>query len=139
MELENVPLKKDVLDRLGLPVKVLVGYVGKVRFQIPVRKIRSEPWVISFEKVTLIAGPQDRCETRDEAAEEAAAQEAKLTALDALEAEWRSRKGERAGLPASSLYSLTYSSWIGYAASLITNIIQNLQVLRTMSLFCVLV
>jgi hypothetical protein len=31
-------------------------------FQIPLRKIRSEPWVISFEQLYLVAGPKDKNE-----------------------------------------------------------------------------
>lgn len=62
VELENVPLKRDILDQLGLPLQIHVGFVGKICFQIPLRKIRSEPWVISFEKLYLVAGPKDKYE-----------------------------------------------------------------------------
>ena len=62
VELENVPLKKDILDRLGLPIQIRAGFVGKICFQIPLTKIRSEPWVISFEQLYLVAGPRDKNE-----------------------------------------------------------------------------
>ena len=64
VELENVPLRGDILDQLGLPVKIHAGFIGKICFQIPLRKIRSEPWVISFEQLYLVAGPQDKNEVR---------------------------------------------------------------------------
>ena len=48
-----------------------------------------------------------------------------MALLDAMENEWRSEQDR--GQP-SSFYSLTYSSWISYGASLVTNILQNLQV-----------
>lgn len=60
VELENVPLKRDILDQLGLPLEIHVGFIGKICFQIPLRKIRSEPWVISFEQLYLVAGPKDK-------------------------------------------------------------------------------
>ena len=59
--------------------------------------------------------------------EEARAQEVKMAALDAMESEWRSDRDPE-GVMSSSFYSLTYSSWISYGASLVTNIVQNLQV-----------
>lgn len=62
VELENVPLKRDILDQLGLPLQINAGFVGKICFQIPLRKIRSEPWVISFEQLYLVAGPKDKNE-----------------------------------------------------------------------------
>ena len=62
VELENVPLKRDILDQLGLPLQIHAGFVGKICFQIPLRKIRSEPWVISFEQLYLVAGPKDKTE-----------------------------------------------------------------------------
>jgi vacuolar protein sorting-associated protein 13D len=50
-----------------------------------------------------------------------------MAALDAMESEWRSDRDPE-GVMSSSFYSLTYSSWISYGASLVTNIVQNLQV-----------
>lgn len=50
-----------------------------------------------------------------------------MAALDLMEAEWRSENDPQ-GLASSSLYSLTYSSWLSYGASLVTNIVQNIQV-----------
>ena len=64
----------------------------------------------------------------NEEAEESAAQEQKLATLDLMEAEWRSEYDPQV-LTSSPLYSLTYSSWFSYGASLVTNIVQNIQVL----------
>ena len=33
------------------------GYIGKITLKIPVSRLRSEPWVISIEKLYLVAGP----------------------------------------------------------------------------------
>ena len=57
----------------------------------------------------------------NEEAETAAAQAWKISQLDALEAAWRA--DQEARHKASS-----FSSWLSYGSSLITNIIQNVQV-----------
>ena len=33
------------------------GFIGKIKLQIPVSRMKSEPWVISMEKLYLVAGP----------------------------------------------------------------------------------
>ena len=57
MELENLPLKRDALRHFGLPIQVRAGFIGKVKLQIPVAKIRSAAWVIIIEQLCLVAGP----------------------------------------------------------------------------------
>lgn len=57
VELENLPLKKDALRHLGLPVEVKAGFIGKVQLQVPVRQIRSAPWLIAIEKLYVVASP----------------------------------------------------------------------------------
>lgn len=57
VELENLPLKKDALRHLGLPVEVKSGFIGKVQLQVPVRQIRSAPWIIIIEKLYVVAAP----------------------------------------------------------------------------------
>lgn len=57
VELENLPLKKDALRHLGLPIEVKAGFIGKVQLQVPVRQIRSAPWLIAIEKLYLVAAP----------------------------------------------------------------------------------
>jgi len=57
VELENLPLKKEALRQVGLPIQVTAGFIGKVKLQIPFRQIRSAPWVIIIEKVYIVAAP----------------------------------------------------------------------------------
>lgn len=57
VELENLPLKKDALRHFGLPIEIKAGFIGKVKLQIPVRQIRSAPWVIGIEQLYLVASP----------------------------------------------------------------------------------
>lgn len=52
-----MPLKKDALRHLGLPVVIKAGFIGKVQLQVPVRQIRSAPWVIAIEQLYLVASP----------------------------------------------------------------------------------
>lgn len=57
--------------------------------------------------------------------EEQAAQEYKLSLLDAMEARWRA---EMESAQTSSYYAASYSSWFNVGTSLVANIVENLQV-----------
>lgn len=57
VELENLPLKKEALRQVGVPIQIKGGYIGKIKLQIPFRQIRSAPWIILIEKLYLVAGP----------------------------------------------------------------------------------
>ncbi|XP_050720689.1 intermembrane lipid transfer protein VPS13D-like isoform X3 [Eriocheir sinensis] len=123
VELENVPLRKDALRHLDMPLEVLAGFVGRVKLQIPVSRLRSEPWVIKFEQLYLVAGPV-KLEEYDDEGEKAAAQARKISQLDALEAAWRAEQEAR---HEASHYANSYSSWLSYGTSFMTNIIENIQ------------
>ncbi|GIY47643.1 vacuolar protein sorting-associated protein 13D [Caerostris extrusa] len=69
-----------------LSIGLLQGFVGKIKLQIPVSRLRSEPWVIFIERLFLIAGPISSSEY-DEETDEASALSKKLAQLSALEAE----------------------------------------------------
>ena len=58
----------------------------------------------------------------DSEVEEQALQEYKHSRLDSLEARWQAHKEEDPGY-----YATSYSSWLNYGTSLVTNIIENLQ------------
>lgn len=57
VELENLPLRKDALRNLGLPLQALKGTVGRIKLQIPVRQFRTAPWCILIENVYVVIGP----------------------------------------------------------------------------------
>lgn len=57
VELENLPLRKDALRNLGLPLQAHKGIVGRIKLQIPVRQFRSAPWCITVEDVYIVIGP----------------------------------------------------------------------------------
>lgn len=121
VELENLPLKKEALRHIGLPVEIKAGFIGKIRLQVPVRQIRTASWVIVIEQLYLVAGPISLNEF-DSEAEEQAILEYKLSRLDSLEARWRADTERDPGY-----YATSYSSWVNYGTSLVTNIIENLQ------------
>lgn len=123
VELENLPLRKDALRQVGLPIQVRAGLIGKVKLKIPVTQLTSAPWEIYMEQLYLIAGPL-RLTELDEEAEEQAVQDYKLGQLDAIEARWRS-ENETSG--DSSFYASSYSSWYGLSMNFAANIIENLQ------------
>lgn len=60
----------------------------------------------------------------DPLVEEAALQDLKLSALDAIEARWRLETESKDN---STYYSSTYSSWLNFGTGLITDIMENLQ------------
>jgi hypothetical protein len=57
VELENLPLRKDALRHWGLPFKIKAGFIGKVKLNIPITRLRSSPWVISMEQLYVIVSP----------------------------------------------------------------------------------
>ncbi|XP_053625592.1 intermembrane lipid transfer protein Vps13D isoform X2 [Plodia interpunctella] len=121
VELENLPLKKDALRHLGLPVEVRAGFIGKVQLQVPVRQIRSAPWLIAIEKLYLVAAPVNLDEW-DSTVEANIAHDRKMALLDALEAQWRASHEASDGY-----YATSYSSWLSYGTGLLANIVENLQ------------
>ncbi|XP_063232383.1 intermembrane lipid transfer protein Vps13D [Bacillus rossius redtenbacheri] len=123
VELENLPLKKDALRHVGLPVQLLSGNIGKVKLQIPVSQLRSAPWVILVERVCLVVGPI-RLDEWDWEAEERAANEYKLYQLDSLEAQLRA---ELESSQVSNSYATNYSGWLSMGTNLVTSIVENLQ------------
>lgn len=64
VELENLPLRKDALRNLGLPLQALRGTVGRIKLQIPVRQFRTAPWCILIENVYVVIGPVNLDEVR---------------------------------------------------------------------------
>ncbi|GLH07616.1 Vacuolar protein sorting-associated protein 13D [Gryllus bimaculatus] len=123
VELENLPLKKGALRHFGIPVEIRAGFVGKIKLQIPVRQLRSAPWVIIIEQLHVVTGPY-RLSEWDEEVEELAAQDYKLSILDEVEARWRAKTDNP---QESNYYASSYSSWMSYGTGLVANIVENLQ------------
>ncbi|CAH1134889.1 unnamed protein product [Ceutorhynchus assimilis] len=122
VELENVPLKTDALSQLGLPIQIRSGFIGKVKLQVPVRQIRSAPWVIAFEQLYVVASPLP-LEQWDQDKEKAVRHDLKISALDNLEAKWRMEKD----LNDTNYYASSYFSWYSYSTGFVSEILENLQ------------
>ena len=59
VELHNVPIKSTALRKFDLPLSVKAGLIGKLRLQIPISRLRSEPWVITIDDVFLLLQPTE--------------------------------------------------------------------------------
>ncbi|XP_022090239.1 vacuolar protein sorting-associated protein 13D-like isoform X2 [Acanthaster planci] len=118
VELENLPLRKDALKNLDLPIEVKAGFIGKISLQIPVRHIKSEPCVISIDSLYLVAGPAGKA-SYDEERENQAKKDRNRKQLEALESQWKA-KFEKSQPEAGS-------SWYAYSTSLFYNVLENIQ------------
>ena len=57
VDLHNLPLKKTALKGLELPLEVKSGFIGHLQLSIPLRRPKSEPWIVHINKLYLVAGP----------------------------------------------------------------------------------
>jgi len=65
LELENVPLKKNIFRSWGLPIEVRSGVVGRIKIEFNLLKyLRNEPVVITIEDIYLVAGALNLSEVR---------------------------------------------------------------------------
>jgi len=63
LELENVPLKKNIFRSWGFPIEVKSGVVGRIKIEFNLLKyFRNEPVLISIENIYLVAGPLNLAE-----------------------------------------------------------------------------
>eukprot|EP00850_Spirogloea_muscicola_P020895 SM000230S07331 [mRNA] locus=s230:2545:20707:+ [translate_table: standard] len=62
--LENVELSLEAFEHLELPFAIKIARVGKLRLQVPWKKLGWEPLVVSMEHVTICAGPREEAETQ---------------------------------------------------------------------------
>ena len=116
VELDNVPLRKDALRFLEPALEVKSGVVGHIKLTIPVSRLRSEPWSLALEGVTIVLGPQ-KFSQYDEEADDQVRLETKLAALDGIESDWRAAQDNSSGY-----YPVT-SSWLSYGSSYIGTIL----------------
>ncbi|EDW40369.1 GL25209 [Drosophila persimilis] len=122
VELENIPIRKDALRALNLPVEVAGGSIRKIKLQVPVRQFRTSPWCISVEGLFCIICPKN-LESWDYAKEKLQDLQYKLAVLDNAEAGWRSEKG----MQMESYYFSSYNNWLKYGTNMATNIIDNIE------------
>lgn len=87
------------------------------------RSFRTAPWCINVEDVYVVVGPVNLDEW-DAQTEEQADLDYKLARLDAVEANWRAA---REAAMEGGYYASSYSGWLSYGTSLVTNICENLE------------
>jgi vacuolar protein sorting-associated protein 13A/C len=58
VNLSNLKLRRDALDKLHLPINVSEGYLGELTLVIPWSNLRSEPVKIIIDHVYLLAEPK---------------------------------------------------------------------------------
>jgi len=125
LELENVPLKKNIFRSWGLPVEVKSSVVGRIKIEFNLFKyLRNEPVLISIEDVYVVAGPLNLSEW-DPVEEELIAHDAKMDSLDSHEARWKAQFDIASN--ESSYYSSLYFSSMRIGASIVTKVVENLQ------------
>ena len=76
-----------LFTQINFVIRLNSGFIGKIRLQIPVRHLKTEPWVISIENLYLVAGPASR--SKYDESEDKQQQERKQQQLDAIEAQWK--------------------------------------------------
>ncbi|KAG1054811.1 hypothetical protein G6F43_003196 [Rhizopus delemar] len=59
VNLSNLKLRKDALDKLDLPVSVSEGYLGQITLVIPWSNLKSEPVKVIIDHIYLLAEPKN--------------------------------------------------------------------------------
>ncbi|XP_050076311.1 intermembrane lipid transfer protein Vps13D [Anopheles maculipalpis] len=125
VELENLPLRKDALRHFGLPLQIVSGTIGKVKLTVPVRAFRTASWCLYIDDVQVTCGPIDLEQDWNAEVEQQTELDLKVASLDRLEAKWRAQR--ETPVTEGSYYASSYTGWLNYGTSLVTNIIENLQ------------
>lgn len=66
VELENLPIKKDALKHLNLPMEVISGVVGKLSVKVPIMTLLKDPWTIQIRDIMLIVAPKQKLSPNSE-------------------------------------------------------------------------
>ncbi|MCO5559152.1 hypothetical protein L7F22_012745 [Adiantum nelumboides] len=83
-QLENLELRLEAFDYLQLPIAIKNGLVGRLKIQVPWKKLGREPILIGLQDIYICACPRDEFEWKSEALEarSSAAKKAKLAAAE---------------------------------------------------------
>uniref|UniRef100_A0A915M5F0 Vacuolar protein sorting-associated protein 13 second N-terminal domain-containing protein n=1 Tax=Meloidogyne javanica TaxID=6303 RepID=A0A915M5F0_MELJA len=57
VDLENVPLRTSSLRKFDIPLQVKHGLIGKLQLQVPLTRIRSQPWILRIRDFLVLVGP----------------------------------------------------------------------------------
>jgi vacuolar protein sorting-associated protein 13D len=92
-------------------------------------KYQTKLFTINFRKLILCFQLKSQTKESPEVDDDIESLKHKKAALDLMEAEWRSEIGFQ-GLT-SFVYGSTCSSWVRHGTSLLTNVVQNIEVIFT--------
>ncbi len=124
--LQNLTVRSQALQRLGLPVVVRAGIIGRVEMRIPWSRLSTEPTRLVLDNLLLLVGPQSESEW-DHAAEEKRSFERKQAALASL---------DRSSAAASEVTRDKGSSFAQRLASKVTDRLQVCMCLRACACAC---
>ncbi|CAO3580955.1 unnamed protein product [Absidia cylindrospora] len=121
VNLQNLKLRKDALDKLRLPIDVVEGYLGELTLSIPWSNLKSKPVKVHIRNVYLLAAPKTEASV-DLKEEEERAQQLKQRKLETAELLEASQKDTNTSTNESS------SSNDGFVSQLTAKVIDNIQV-----------
>ncbi|KAI8968041.1 hypothetical protein BDF20DRAFT_917267 [Mycotypha africana] len=121
VNLRNLKLRKEALDKLKLPIDVSEGHLGEITLVIPWSNLRNEPVKVIIDHVYLLAEPKNEATISLEE-EEARAQYLKMRRLSTAEMlEFSKTKSS------AEQEELNNKDGNGFVAQLTTKIVDNLQ------------
>ncbi|ORX52050.1 hypothetical protein DM01DRAFT_1408497 [Hesseltinella vesiculosa] len=118
VNLHNLKLRRDALDKLRLPIDVTEGYLGELELSIPWANLKTQPVKVVIRNVYLLAKPKSESSITVEEEEERA-QHLKQQKLETAELMDSSKQSGKA--------DANDSSSGGFVNQLITKVIDNLQ------------
>ncbi|KAI8978652.1 hypothetical protein BDB01DRAFT_799548 [Pilobolus umbonatus] len=118
VNLRDLKLRRDALDKLDLPINVSEGYLGELTLIIPWANLRTEPVKVIIDHVYLLAEPKNELSVTVEEEEERLQQmkQRKLSTAEMLESTKEQQPDQK-----------NESGNDGFLAQLTTKIIDNLQ------------
>ncbi|KAI8333584.1 hypothetical protein BC941DRAFT_504565 [Chlamydoabsidia padenii] len=120
VNLHNLKLRKDALDKLKLPIDVVEGYLGELTLSIPWSNLKTKPVKVHIRNVYLLAAPKTETSVNFEDEEERAQKQKqqrlqKAELLDATKSDAKTMENDK-------------SNKGGFVNQLTTKVIDNLQV-----------
>lgn len=113
VSLENLRVKSEALDKLGLPFKLGSGFVGTIKVEIPWTSLSSSPLKITVEDVIVLLLPHPKKDW-DENEQRLINQKARRSAIDSFET--------------MNSEDVSVESSPGMIEKLITKIVDNIQI-----------
>ncbi|CCD24807.1 membrane morphogenesis protein VPS13 NDAI_0D04940 [Naumovozyma dairenensis CBS 421] len=124
--LENLKLRKDCLDRLELPIDVKYGVLGKLILNVSWSNLKNKPVKISIEDCYFICSPRTKLSYNTQ---EQIERDLRLKLSKLAEWELANRvKSSNDSQPSSSSQQQQNNNDTSFTQSLVTKIIDNLQV-----------